>query len=75
MLSVCRLLPLELHSSASMLQYPYVILADGLRPGVFSYGRFVREAFNESVLMLLRRVSSRCLVSPMYTFPQVHGTS
>ena len=25
-----------------------------LRPGVFSYGRFVREAFDASVLMLLQ---------------------
>ena len=39
-----------------MLQYPCVIPADGmvLHPGVFSYGRFVREAFDASVLMLLQ---------------------
>ena len=37
-----------------MLQYPRVIPADGmvLCPGVFSYGRFVCEAFDASVLML-----------------------
>ena len=39
-----------------MLQYPRVIPVDGmvLRPGVFSYGRFVHEAFDASVLMLLQ---------------------
>ena len=39
-----------------MLQYLRVIPADGmvLHPGVFSYGRLVREAFDTSVLMLLQ---------------------
>ena len=45
-----------LHSSASMLQHLHVIPADGmvLRPGMFSYGRLVHEAFNTSILMLLQ---------------------
>ena len=42
-----------------------------LHPGVFGYGRLVREAFDAFVLMLLQM---RCVVSPMFTFPQVHGT-
>ena len=39
-----------------MLQYLSVIPVDGmvLRPGVFSYGRLVCEAFDVSVLMLLQ---------------------
>ena len=43
-----------------MLQYLRVIPADGmvLCPGMFSYGRFVREAFEANVLMLLESTSS-----------------
>ena len=46
-------------TSASMLQYPGVIPADGmvLSPGVFGYGRLVREAFDTCVLMLLQPCS------------------
>ena len=42
-----------------MLQYPSVIPVDGmvLHPGVFGYGRLVREAFDECVLMLLHTCS------------------
>ena len=39
-----------------MLQYPGVIPADGMvfRQCVFGYGRFVSEAFDACVLMLLQ---------------------
>ena len=42
-----------------MLQYPGVIPADEmvLRPGVFGYGRLVREAFDARVLVLLQTYS------------------
>ena len=55
-----------------MLQYPRVIPADGmvLCPGVFSYGRFVHEAFDASVPMFLQTcIESTC------SLPDVHLSS
>ena len=47
--------------STSVLQYPSVILADGMifRPGVFSYGRFVGEALEFFEELALKSAPSR----------------
>ena len=52
-----------------MLQYPHVITADGmvLCPGMFGYGRLVREAFDACVLMLLQTCfKSACSLADVY---------
>ena len=52
-----------------MLQYLHVIPADGivLRPGVFSYGRLVHEAFDTNVLMLLQMLfRSTCSLADVH---------
>ena len=46
-----------------------------IRRFMLGYGGFIGKASRASVFCSFRRVSSRCFVSPMYTLPQVHGTS